>query len=452
MGGLSKPLDCPFEGCDKKPRGAFALEQHIRSHTNERPFACSDEDCDKSFKSQANLDNHEKCHLKEKRIPKPKLDCPVDNCVIKCVNKSALERHMRTHTNERPYSCPEDSCNATFKTSDALANHIISHGTDTPYKCSICDIKFKLKHNLRGHVRVVHEDVKNYSCDFEDCEMRFTDTHKLEVHKRTHTGERPYCCPKDDCDKTFAHSSTLKYHINVHDGKKPYACPYDICSAAFSDPGSLRKHELCHLVEKPIRCPDPNCDATFTRNEHLQIHLNAFHTPEASQRRKIQEEAMKVALEEAGFDFKREHYINYRCTSDPEGRNARIDFMLIIDGVIVFLEVDENQHSDRSQLCECARMAKIVESISIGGNSLPVIFFRFNPHEYTVNGKRQYKSKKARYQRLTEELNSIVNFEEIPPMQIKYLYYDVNAKNELCCFDDEDYFEALKEIVTEFII
>jgi len=49
------------------------------------------------------------------------------------------------------------------------------------------------------------------------------------------------------------------------------------------------------------------------------------------------------------------------------------------------LEVDEDQHSSREDLCECTRMVNITSSFG-----MPTIFVRYNPDRYKpIRGNRQ---------------------------------------------------------------
>ena len=64
-----------------------------------------------------------------------------------------------------------------------------------------------------------------------------------------------------------------------------------------------------------------------------------------------------------------DYHLNTECTR----RRPDIHFDLATHSVIV--EVDEGEHKDRSDSCECARLNEIVNSI--GGK--PVVFVRYNP-------------------------------------------------------------------------
>ena len=54
------------------------------------------------------------------------------------------------------------------------------------------------------------------------CDMVFTKPSAMEVHLRSHTGDRPFVC--ELCGKKFARSNNLKLHMRIHSGEKPYVC------------------------------------------------------------------------------------------------------------------------------------------------------------------------------------------------------------------------------------
>ena len=59
------------------------------------------------------------------------------------------------------------------------------------------------------------------------------------------------------------------------------------------------------------------------------------------------------------------------------------------------------------------------------GNTLPIIFIRFNPDAYKIDGGRGRVCLRDRYQAFLKFLNS---YEQSTPFQIKYMYYD--TKND----------------------
>lgn len=76
---------------------------------------------------------------------------------------------------------------------------------------------------------------------------------KMQVHERSHTGDRPFQCESPNCGKSFATGYGLKSHNRVHTGEKPYPCPHTDkgCEKAFKTSGDLQKHVRTHTGKTP---------------------------------------------------------------------------------------------------------------------------------------------------------------------------------------------------------
>jgi hypothetical protein len=160
---------------------------------------------------------------------------------------------------------------------------------------------------------------------------------------------------------------------------------------------------------------------SFTQGPHLKSHAFYFHTAEGKQHRKREEERVAKLLAKAGVDFKREHHVNFGCIQETF---ARVDFIIILNGKVIVLEVDEYQHDGYGVACDVARMVKLFEVWLLEGNTLPVRFIRYNPHVFRVDGKRQKVKKAVREARLLEAIQEASEADR-DGMQVRYMYYDV---------------------------
>ena len=257
---------------------------------------------------------------------------------------------------------------------------------------------------------------KSYKCD--ECDSAFSRSHHLITHKRTHTGEKPYKC--DVCDSAFNQSNDLTRHKLTHTGEKPYKC--DVCDSAFNQSNDLTTHKRTHTGEKPYKCD--MCDSAFNQSSSLKQHYSYYHTEEGQQQRKKEEVKIEKIL--PVDSFKREHHVDYRCV-DPNMTFSRLDFLFpYYNGGHIILEVDEEQHSHISQACETARMNNVVTSWILEGNSTPVVWIRYNPHAYRIDGVLAKMPTKERHRKLVEFINQI-SFEGEPDVRIYYLFYDIDG-------------------------
>lgn len=120
----------------------------------------------------------------------------------------------------------------------------------------VCGRDFTRKYHLDRHKMFSKcGSEKNKSAlTCQVCSRVFTRIDNLREHLRGHMGQptrrKDYQCPY--CDKSFYGSSLLNIHIRTHTGEKPFLC--DLCEKSFPSNGALRKHRRMHTGEKPYSC------------------------------------------------------------------------------------------------------------------------------------------------------------------------------------------------------
>lgn len=247
-----KDHKCPT--CGKCFTVASNLRAHMKIHLGQRDHAC--DICEKRFYTNSDLRSHRMIHTGERPY-----QCDV--CLERFTKMSNLNSHRATHTGERPHAC--DICDKRFRKLVNLRTHRKSHELDRSHPCQLCEEAFPNITRLRAHTKECHRE--SYVCG--QCGKKFQSRVALTSHERVHTDAFPYECAV--CHRTFVKAVHLAKHFEGHMMKKN-KCP--VCNLQCSSGHQLDIHMRTHTGERPYTCN--LCSSSFTKlvnlKRHCQVH------------------------------------------------------------------------------------------------------------------------------------------------------------------------------------
>lgn len=193
-GALKNPRPYPCSSCDM----TFATRNERIKHNSQNHTKFSCDDCGKTFVAESKLKRHKIQHVSEKVF-----SCPVCDTANRYRSEICVRKHMRRCHPEKfveyygwdvkvvKYVC--EVCDKSCPTRGDLAKHMRTHTNERPYKCQYCPSAFKQRRHLKEHMMYKHKEIYE-----------------------SQNGPIIYKHVCDQCDAKFLASSSLKKHLKSH--------------------------------------------------------------------------------------------------------------------------------------------------------------------------------------------------------------------------------------------
>jgi hypothetical protein len=178
-------------------------------------------------------------------------------------------------------------------------------------------------------------------------------------------------------------------------------CDFKGCNKSYASQGDLRDHQKSHLANyKIIKCSE--CSTTFTRQPALNLHMKLFHNPYSKKFPCIFEDC--------------------RLNRNIKPLKTKASLFRHLTDLILWIEIDEKQHSSYNSMCELKRITDAYDNFS--GKQLVVI--RFNPDKY-VSESGNILPLNKRIEKLRELIITILDSPQKDLIYIYYMYYNFNS-------------------------
>lgn len=373
----------------------LSLNRHLKT-CGQKPKMISCPKCEKNVQ-KINLNQHLKIH-EEKT-----LDC---HCCNKKFNHVGLKIHLDYKNNKNWSVCTFPGCTTKqlIYRSNKYQHNATHHAPKIKIKCPElnCNSEF-LKTSKTQHYKQRHKDTFVFCKEFE-CKKKgrgWTCYSKNQHYNCWHKHHRFFCAQENCHNKTFATSRQLSIHMGKIHNIGRYKCP--TCFQNFHD---LKTWE------------NPNT------NEILKICNSCITVANNANSPRIEKQIVKWLKENFAPPISQ---TDKTVLGDFCGKK-RPDIAFLSHNLIIYVEIDENQHCGYQKSCEESRMSEIAcETLGT-----PVVFIRYNPHKYyspknvkNLNCEKTHDNN-LRKKVLLETLKYIATRPNSLTLEVFYLFYSEN--------------------------
>jgi uncharacterized Zn-finger protein len=263
------------------------FQSHFQTvHGKKKGLTCNVAGCQESFVYRAQRLRHlrqkhpefyEESDEENQEVPEP-VECELCNSMF--ADQVELEDHIKKEHdgNDEETTCDRCSPPKKFKKTKYLLLHVQAIHSDQTFQCNQCSKSFSFQRSLMRHIKGVHEDIRDFNCEEQDCEKSFRNSYELKQHMigQHNKGDKSDRTCKV-CFKVFKKVKYMEIHCaSIHNSEPQYSCP--ICHRNFSFQRSMERHvRAIHEDRRDFKCTAEGCEKAFRSRYDLNEHWNNIH-------------------------------------------------------------------------------------------------------------------------------------------------------------------------------